>query len=515
MDFGYFLRRLDKGCHVDPDKEAVVFQDERITYRQMRDRAYKLANALKSLGLNKGDRVAVLLRNCTEWFEIFFALATLGAVMVPVNFLLKSKEVEFIVNDSGSSMILVGEDLLNLIDLERKNTQELREIICIGEEVPPSPALSYWKLMDMAEAEPSQGEIHIDDLFVLQYTSGTTGFPKGAMHTHSTLLWNSFHQIGDFDITENERYLCVPGLCWIAGLHDFTLPSLWMGGTVVLMLSGGLDIGYLLGLIEKERITKVLLVPTILKQVIDFPELDQYDLNSLEFVATGVEPVAVTVIERFNQLLPQTTLLQGYGLSEGPSIALYLSKEDAMRKIGSAGKPSTNCELMVVDDSMKRVPPGVKGEIVIRSPATMVGYWNQPEATKEAFKGGWLNTGDLAEYDDEGYIYITGRRKDMYISGGLNVYPAEIENIILKDPRVSEAAVIGIEDQRWGEVGCAIIVPKERIKIEIQEIEWMCTRELAGYKVPKKYIIREKPLPRTASGKVKKYELIGEIKNIG
>ena len=515
MDFGYFLRRLDKGCHVDPDKEAVVFQDERITYRQMRDRAYKLANALKSLGLNKGDRVAVLLRNCTEWFEIFFALATLGAVMVPVNFLLKSKEVEFIVNDSGSSMILVGEDLLILIDLERENTPELREIICIGEEVPPSPALSYWKLMDVAEAEPSQGEIHIDDLFVLQYTSGTTGFPKGAMHTHSTLLWNSFHQIGDFDITENERYLCVPGLCWIAGLHDFTLPSLWMGGTVVLMLSGGLDIGYLLGLIEKERITKVLLVPTILKQVIDFPELDQYDLNSLEFVATGVEPVAVTVIERFNQLLPQTTLLQGYGLSEGPSIALYLSKEDAMRKIGSAGKPSTNCELMVVDDSMKRVPPGVKGEIVIRSPATMVGYWNQAEATKEAFKGGWLNTGDLAEYDDEGYIYITGRRKDMYISGGLNVYPAEIENIILKDPRVSEAAVIGIEDQRWGEVGCAIIVPKERIKIEIQEIEWMCTRELAGYKVPKKYIIREKPLPRTASGKVKKYELIGEIKNIG
>ena len=515
MDFGYFLRRLDKGCHVDPDKEAVVFQDERITYRQMRDRAYKLANALKSLGLNKGDRVAVLLRNCTEWFEIFFALATLGAVMVPVNFLLKSKEVEFIVNDSGSSMILVGEDLLILIDLERENTPELREIICIGEEVPPSPALSYWKLMDVAEAEPSQGEIHIDDLFVLQYTSGTTGFPKGAMHTHSTLLWNSFHQIGDFDITENEHYLCVPGLCWIAGLHDFTLPSLWMGGTVVLMLSGGLDIGYLLGLIEKERITKVLLVPTILKQVIDFPELDQYDLNSLEFVATGVEPVAVTVIERFNQLLPQTTLLQGYGLSEGPSIALYLSKEDAMRKIGSAGKPSTNCELMVVDDSMKRVPPGVKGEIVIRSPATMVGYWNQPEATKEAFKGGWLNTGDLAEYDDEGYIYITGRRKDMYISGGLNVYPAEIENIILKDPRVSEAAVIGIEDQRWGEVGCAIIVPKERIKIEIQEIEWMCTRELAGYKVPKKYIIREKPLPRTASGKVKKYELIGEIKNIG
>lgn len=287
-----------------------------------------------------------------------------------------------------------------------------------------------------------------------------------------------------------------------------------MGGTVVLMPSGGLDINHLLGLIETEKITKVILVPTILKQVIDYPELNQYDLSSLEFVGTGVEPVPVTVIERFNQLIPQTTLLQGYGLSEGPSIALYLSKEDATRKIGSAGKPATNCELMVVDDSMRRVPPGVKGEIVIRSPATMMGYWNQPEATKEAFRGGWLNTGDLAEYDDEGFIYITGRKKDMYISGGLNVYPAEIENVILKDPKVSEAAVIGIEDQRWGEVGCAIIVSREGEKVAVEEIEGLCKDWLAGYKVPKKYVIRANPLPRTASGKVKKYELIGEIEKI-
>ena len=175
--------------------------------------------------------------------------------------------------------------------------------------------------------------VHIEDLFVLQYTSGTTGFPKAAMHTNGTLLWNSFHQIGDFDITENERCLCVPGLCWIAGLHDFTLASLWMGGTVVVMPSGALDISHLLGLIEKERITKVLLVPTILKQLVDFPELKKYDLTSLGFVGTGAEPVPVAVIERFNQLLPQTVLLQGYGLSEGPSIALLLQEEDAINKI--------------------------------------------------------------------------------------------------------------------------------------------------------------------------------------
>jgi fatty-acyl-CoA synthase len=267
-----------------------------------------------------------------------------------------------------------------------------------------------------------------------------------------------------------------------------------MGGTVVVMPSGALDIGHL-------------------KQVVDFPELKKYDLSSLVFVGTGVEPVPVAVIERFNQLLPKTILLQGYGLSEGPSIALLLKKEDAIRKIGSAGKPSTNCELMIVDESMNRVPPGVKGEIVIRSPATMKGYWNQVEATQEVFKEGWLHTGDLAEYDEEGYVYITGRRKDMYISGGLNVYPPEIENAIIKDQKISEVAVIGIEDQRWGEAGCAIIVPKEGTEVAVEEIQGLCKENLANYKVPQKYIIRDAPLPRTASGKVKKFELVEEVRN--
>jgi len=513
MDFGYFLRRFDQGCRVDPEREAVVFENERITYGQMKDRAYKLANGLKLLGLNKRDRVAVLLRNCSEWFDIFFALASLGAVMVPVNFLLKTKEVEFIVNDSAATMILVGEDLLNLVDIEKKETSELQEIICIGKQTPPSSVISYSELMDEQEPTPlSEEKIQADDLFILQYTSGTTGFPKGAMHTHSTLLWNSFHQVGDFEITPKERYLCVPGLCWVAGFHDFTLPALWMGGTVVLMPSGALDIEHLLGLIEKENVTKVLLVPTILKQVVDFPELRKYRLDALELVATGAEPVPVTVIERFNQLLPQTTLIQGYGLSEGPSIAALLAKAYATEKIGSAGKAVTNCELLIVDDSMKRVPPDVKGEIVIRSPATMIGYWNNPEATKEAFEGGWLHTGDLAEYDDEGFIYISGRKKDMYISGGLNIYPAEIENVIFRDSRIAEAAVIGIEDEKWGEVGCALIVPKEGMTIPADELEGLCKKELAGYKVPVKFVIRDQPLPKTASGKIKKYVLVEEAR---
>ena len=508
MDFGYFLRRLDQGCHVDPGKEAVVFREQRVSYRELRNRSYSLANALSRLGVNKGDRVGVLLRNCSEWFDIFFAAAGLGAVMVPVNFLLKSREVEFLVGDSGMKVLFVGEDLLPLVDPGAEATPELAHVICIGREKPSPPVLSYGDLIDKEKADPPDAQPpQTDDLFLLQYTSGTTGFPKGAMHTQGTILWNSFHQIGDFTITEEERYLCIPGLCWAAGFHDFTLGTLWMGGTVVVMPSGGLDIGSLLSILQEEKITKVLLVPAILKQVVDYPDLKKFDLSSLEFVASGAAPVPVTVIEQFNELLPGTTLLQGYGLSEGPTIAICLKKRDAIRKIGSVGKPTTNCEALVVDESLNRVPPGTKGEIVLRSPATMKGYWNRSEATEEVFAEGWMRTGDMAEYDAEGYIYVTGRKKDMYISGGLNVYPAEIENVILKDAGVAETAVIGIPDPKWGEVGCAIIVPKEGTEIAVAEIEARCREELATYKVPRKFIVRPEPLPRTASGKVKKYEL--------
>ncbi len=511
MDFGYFLRRLDQGCHIDLNKEAVIYEDERVTYGQLRDRAYTLANAMKGLGVAKGDRVAVLLRNCTEWFDIFFAVAALGAVIVPVTFLLGAKEVEFIVNDSGASVLFVGEGLLELVDSKKENTPGLREIVCIGNAQPADGIHAYSSLMSQSQALPVAETIDSDDMFLLQYTSGTTGFPKGAMHTQGTVAWNSFHQVGDFEVSFRERYLCVPGLCWVAGLHDFTLAALWMGGTVVVVPSGGLDIGDMLGLIEREKIKRVLLVPTIVKQLIDYPERDKYDISTLESVLTGAEPVPVTVIEAFHRLMPRTALLQGYGLSEGPTIATYMKKEDAVRKVGSAGKPVTNCELLIVDESMNRVSPGEKGEIVIKSPATMKGYWNKPEATREVFSGEWMHTGDLAEYDDEGYIYIRGRMKDMFISGGLNVYPAEIENVILKEPAVAEAAVVGMEDQRWGEVGFAVIVPKEGDTVDVEAVNALCKSELGAYKVPKKYIVREAPLPRTASGKVKKFALKEEL----
>jgi fatty-acyl-CoA synthase len=275
---------------------------------------------------------------------------------------------------------------------------------------------------------------------------------------------------------------------------------------VILNPSGGVTMDGLLDVIEGERVTKVLLVPTILKQFVEFPELDRRDLSALQWVLTGAEPVPVAVIERCNEVLTGVTLIQGYGLSEGPTIATYLRPEDAIRKVGSCGKPATNCELRVVDEEDRDVPAGESGEVLLRSPATMAGYWNQEDATAEALRNGWLHTGDLGVLDEDGYLTISGRKKDMYISGGLNVYPAEIEAVLLEDPGVAECAVFGVADERWGEVGKAIVVPKEGTTLTPDALRERCAKALASYKVPREFVITTDPLPRTASGKVQKFK---------
>ena len=248
-----------------------------------------------------------------------------------------------------------------------------------------------------------------------------------------------------------------------------------------------------------------LLVPTIVKQLIDYPGLSNYGLKSLKRVLTGAEPVPVTVIEAFHRLVPQTDLLQGYGLSEGPSIAAFLKKEEAIRKIGSAGKPTTNCEILIVDEFMNRVPPGEKGEIVIRSPATMKGYWNKSEATREVFAGGWMHTGDLAVWHPSNYIEIKDRKKDIIISGGENISSVEVEIALYKHPATLLAAVVSRPDEKWGETPCAFVQLKEGVTAtEAEYIEW-CRNNLARFKVPKRVVFGV--IPTTATGKVQTYVL--------
>lgn len=505
FSYAHLVRRLDHSTYVDRDKEAVVFQDQRISYGQLRDRAARLADALVKAGVRRGDRVAILMKNDPVWFDVIFAVAACGAALVPVNFLLKPAEIAFILNDSGAETLIVGADLVANAEQALPEVPGCKRLLVHGAGAGTGRFAPYAAFRDAGDAVFPDVEVELGDTSLLQYTSGTTGFPKGAQHTVSSLLWNSYHQVFDFDIRPTDRYLALSAMCWAAGTHDFVLATLWVGGTVVVYPTGGLDVGKLLEYIARERIRRVLLVPTVLKQVVEHPDVGKHDFSAFHYILSGAEPVPVPVIEKCQKVLPTVNLIQGYGLSEGPTLATYLRAEDAVRKIGSCGRASTNCEIRIVDDDDKDVPVGETGELVLRSLGTMVGYWNRPDANAESMRGGWLHTGDLASKDEEGYFTIRGRKKDMFISGGLNVYPAEIEALILANPSVLECAVVGVADAKWGEIGHAVLVAKPNATVDVEAIMATLKEKLATYKLPKGVTVWTEPLPRTASGKVRKF----------
>ena len=507
--FGHLFKRLDYSSYVEREKDAVVFGKTRLTYGQLRDRVAMLANALVKDGVKRGDRIAVLMKNDVSWFDILFATWSVGAVAVPVNFLLKAAEVAFVLKDSGATTLFAMEEFLGTAEEALEEAPDCKRLIVVG--AAKGRFKSYQTFRDAAEAVFPEVQIEMTDNALLQYTSGTTGFPKGAQHTVSSLLWMNYNQIFDFDITKNERYLALPAMCWAAGSYDFVMATLWVGGTVVLYPTGGLDVAQVLETIAKEKTTRCLMVPTVLKQVVEHPGIGDYDVSSWQYVLTGAEAVPVAVIEKSQKVLPTVNVIQGYGLSEGPVIATFLRAEDAVRKLGSCGRAVSNCEICIVDEDDKELATGNTGELVLRSSGTMVGYWNRPEATAETLKNGWLHTGDLASKDEEGYFTIRGRKKDMYISGGLNVYPAEIEALILADANVLECAVVGIEDEKWGEVGHTVLVAKPGATIDVDAIIAMLKAKLATFKLPKATSVWTEPLPRTASGKVRKFAVRDKV----
>lgn len=493
------IRKPRTAQRVNERRVAITFQGTDLTYDQLDERSTRLAYGLLAQGFTKGDRVGVLMYNRLEWAEVFFAVAKLGGVVVPVNYLLKQPEVEHILSDCGARWVVYEQSLAASVPHTRQRIH-----VGVGAD---GADMSYDELIAAPASADALPAVMADDLFLLQYTSGTTGTPKGAMHTHSTVLWNSFHQIVDYRVTADEVFLVVPALCWAAGFHDIALATLWQGGRVVLSPSTGFESTRFLETVQRERITSTLLVPTVLKRVFAEPAFDSYDLSSLRIICSGGEPVPVTAIEDARRKLPTCALLQVYGMSEFPTMMLYLDAPDAVRKIGSAGRACSAAEIRIVDDKEQDVPPGTVGEIICRSPATMLGYYGRPEATASALVNGWLHTGDLATVDDEGYVYISGRSKDMIITGGLNVYPAEIERVLAQHPAVLEAAVVGRPDAKWGEVGEALVVCHAGATVAEGELSAYLKEQLAAYKVPRRFVLTEAPLPRTTSGKVQKFKV--------
>ena len=490
---------LTKRALLTPDKEAVVDAERRLNYNQLNRRVNRLARTLQASGLQLGDRISILAYNCIEFVEVIMAAAKLGLILVPLNWRLTPTELAFNLNDSGAETLFFDADLAELAD-GVKGATPLKRFIVFGEKQ-ISQARAYESLLSgQSESEPETKPLpNLDTPHIIMYTAGTTGKPKGAILSQGASFWNVVNLNVALDFTSGDRNLLVLPMFHIGGIGLFTLPMLYDGGTVVIQRT--FDPAKTLALLEEERITLFFGVPAIFLALIQHPLFDAGAFKNVRLVMSGGAPLPVSLVKQYHEA--GIVLQQGFGMSEAaPSIAT-LAKELALKKAGSIGRALMHLEACIVDDQMNVVPTGGVGELVIRGPNLLQGYWNRPEATEEAFVGGWFHTGDLARMDADGELYIVERKKDMFISGGENVYPAEVENMLYGLPQIAEAAVFGIEDEKWGEAGRAVVALKEGQNLTAEEIIDHLKGRLAKYKIPKSVVFVDQ-LPRNAAGKVLK-----------
>jgi O-succinylbenzoate-CoA ligase len=501
---------LTKRAQLSPEMEGFVDADthRRFTFREWNARANRTAHALAGLGVRKGDRVALLQLNSVEYMESFFALAKIGAICVPLNWRLVPDELAFILRDAGCTVLLFGSELLEPVEeLHRRGGGENGTAIetwvhCGPEERRPHWALSYGQLqLAAADHEPPIGARDDDELYIM-YTSGTTGLPKGAVHTHSTATWAVLTINATADQRYGDRYLVALPLFHVGALTPVTA-NVHRGITSVVMRT--FDPNRAWELISEERITTALEVPAMLNFMLqayeapDFPRA-RIEHSQLRWCMSGAAPVPVALIEQYARL--GIEIHQVYGLTESCGPACLISPEDAIERAGSTGKAFFHTEVRVVDGAGNDAAPGEPGEVLVRGRHVMKCYWNRPEATAETIRDGWLYTGDVARMDEAGFVYIEDRIKDMIISGGENVYPAEIEGVIARHPKVLEVGVIGQPDDNWGESPAAIVVKKHE-SLTAEELIEFCQDKLARFKQPKAvHFIDE--IPRNPSGKILK-----------
>ena len=493
---------LAKRAHLNPDLEGYVDGDsgERYTFAEMNQRCNRTANALTMQGVKPGDRVAILMMNSIEFVETFFAIAKLGGVVVPLNWRLVPDELEFILKDSGSETLIYGTEFQNNVeDLHgRGDKTDIRIWIQQGGgDDRDAFALDYDSIHNAApddEPEPGGEE---DDLLYIMYTSGTTGLPKGVMHSHNTALWGVLTIFSTAEMRYRDRYLLALPMFHVGALTPITV-NIYGGVTSVVMRQ--FEPVKTWQLIEGEKITVMLAVPAMLNFMLQVPDFEKFDYSSLRWCMSGASPVPVSMIEDYDA--KGIKIQQIYGLTETCGPACLISTDDAISKAGSTGKAFLHTDVRVVDEDGNDAAPGAAGEVVIRGKHAMLGYWNRPDATAETVKNGWVHTGDVAEWDADGFIYIRDRTKDMIISGGENIYPAEIENVILSHPKVGEVAVISQPSERWGESPMAVVV-KADPSLTPDEVMKHCDGKLSRFKLPRGVEFIDE-IPRNPSGKVLK-----------
>jgi fatty-acyl-CoA synthase len=487
-------------------KEAVreLATGRSFSYADLDRRADAMAAYLTALGIGRGDRVALLAHNGVEYFDLQFACMRTGAIAVLLNWRLTVTELEYILNDSSPGLLIHDIGFADAAaELQRRCG--IGQLLCIDTSAAQAGGNPYEAALETATGRPlAPVALTHDDVVTIMYTSGTTGHPKGAMITHGMNFWNCVNLGIPCGIGLDTVHLSVLPLFHTGGLNCYSNPVLHAGGTVVIMRA--FDPGRALEVIgdPAQGITHFFAVPAPYLFMIQHPDFATTDLTRLRMAGVGGAPCALSILQAW--AARGVSLMQGFGMTETSPACIFLDPADAERKLGSTGKTLMHTEMRIVDDDGNDCPPNAIGELWVAGPNITPGYWNRPDATASSFSGRWLKTGDAARADDEGFVYIVDRWKDMYISGGENVYPAEVENALYQLPQVAEAAVIGIPSERWGEVGLAVLVLKPGQTLDKATVIAWCSERLARFKVPADVAMID-ALPRNATGKVLKREL--------
>jgi fatty-acyl-CoA synthase len=502
----HWVNHIARHAHQRPDEVYLRFEGRSVTWAQLHGRVNAVAAALAARGIGFGDRVAIMMTNRPEFLEVMFAASALGAIAVPVNFRLTPDEVAYILTDSGAALLVVEEATGETA--ARARAASGREIGFVSTGV--TAGADPWFADPPAPAGPPGVDVPEDSPALIMYTSGTTGRPKGAVLSHQNLQGQALTLIRTWRLfDDHEVNLCAAPLFHIASIGS-VVPLALIGGTTVLLPSGGFSAAGTLEILEAERITSVFLVPAQWQLLCADPSLPGRDLSALKTISWGAAPATTTLLNQMAAAFPRAVNIAVFGQTEMSPVTCALDGADALRKIGSIGKPVSIVSTRIVDDGMKDVAPGEVGEIVYRGPTTMAGYWQNPEATAEAFRGGWFHSGDLVHADEEGFLYVVDRKKDMIITGGENVYCAEVENALAAHPAVAELSVIGLAHERWGETPAAVVVLRSGARLTVEELRDWGSDRLARYKLPTVLYVVE-GLPRNASGKVMKNVLRGQF----
>jgi fatty-acyl-CoA synthase len=503
QSIGDLLRRSAQRL---PAKTAVICGDTVWTYTEMDAICNRLARGLLASGISKGDRVAVLSRNSHAFAALRFSLARIGAVLVPINFMLNPEEIRFILASSGATLLAVGPDFIDVARTASTKDCAVKSMIWLpGEEpsAPPSGMTTFDDLLDK-NVSPVTASVDSRDLAQIIYTSGTESLPKGAMLSHEAVMWQYVSCVVEGGMAEEDVVLHALPLYHCAQLDVFLGPAIYLGSTNIIIGKPAPDL--ILSLIAAHGVTSFFAPPTVWIGMLRSPAFDETDLSTLQKGYYGASIMPVEVLRELQRRLPKVRFWNFYGQTEIAPLATVLKPEDQLRKAGSAGKPALNVETRVVDSEMNDVAVGEIGEIVHRSPHLLSGYYNNPEKTAEAFAGGWFHSGDLATVDEDGYITVVDRMKDMIKTGGENVASREVEEMIYRLPQVSEVAVVGLPDPRWIEAVTAIVVVKDGQTLTGDAVVDHCAQSMAHFKTPKRVIFVDS-LPKNPSGKLLKREL--------